>query len=128
MTESPGPRAISGGGIRTRAVEIAVALILLAFGGLVVFDSARLGSRWGADGPEAGYFPFYIGSLICISSVVILGQALFGRVSRENRVFVEWQPLRQVLSVFIPAIVYVLAIQLAGIYTASAVYIAGFMI
>ena len=33
-----------------------------------------------------------------------------------------------VLSVLVPAAVYVLAIQLVGIYIASAVYIAGFMI
>ena len=32
------------------------------------------------------------------------------------------------LSVLVPAAVYVLAIQLVGIYIASAVYIAGFMI
>jgi len=128
MSSTPEPSGEAAGGISTRTVEILVACILFAFGGLVVYDSNRLGSSWGADGPEAGYFPFYIGSIICISAVVILWQALFGRVSRSRQIFVEWQALRQVLAVLLPALVYVLAIQIIGLYVASAVYIAAFMI
>jgi Tripartite tricarboxylate transporter TctB family len=113
-------------GLSTRGAEIIVALVLFAIGALVVFDSHRLGSSWGADGPEAGYFPFYVGLIICISSLVILGQALARRGAR-SAVFVEWQALRQVLSVLVPAAVFVLAIQLIGLYVAAALYIAGFM-
>jgi hypothetical protein len=43
-------------------------------------------------------------------------------------IFVEWGALRQVLAVLLPAAVYVLALQLFGIYAASAVYIAAFMV
>ena len=127
MSESPEPSGRAAGGISTRTVEIVVAVVLFGLGALVVFDSNRLGSRWGSDGPEAGYFPFYIGLIICISSVVIFCQAVFGRAVRARGVFVEWQPLRQVLSVLLPALVYVLAIQFVGLYVASAVYIGGFM-
>lgn len=127
MSETQPPGDPSGG-IRTRTMEVVTALILFACGALVIYDSHRLGSSWGSDGPEAGYFPFYIGLIICISSTVILGQALFGRVSRSDKVFVEWQALRQVLSVLLPAVAYIGAIQLIGLYVASAIYIAGFMI
>ena len=127
MSQSPEPTGRAAG-ISTRTMEIIVAICLFALGSLVVYDSHRLGSSWGADGPEAGYFPFYIGVIICISSAVILFQALFGRVSRERKVFVEWQPLRQVLSVLLPALLYALAIQFIGLYVASAIYIAGFMV
>jgi putative tricarboxylic transport membrane protein len=128
MSDSPEPRAHRAAGISARSMEIVVAVIVFGLGALVVFDSHRLGSSWGPDGPEAGYFPFYIGLIICISSAVILGQALVGKVSRSDRVFVEWQPLRQVLAVLLPALVYVLAIQLIGMYVASVIYIAGFMV
>lgn len=127
MSDSRPPAARTPG-ISTRTMEIVVAVILFGLGALVVFDSHRLGSSWGSDGPEAGYFPFYIGAIICISSAVIFGQALFGRVSRSGKIFVEWQPLRQVLSVLLPALLYVAGIQLIGLYVASAIYIAGFMI
>jgi hypothetical protein len=116
------------GGITTRTAEIVVALVLFAIASLVIYDSARLGFRWGADGPGAGYFPFYIGLIIAVSSVVNLLQAAFGRARKRGQIFVEWQPLRQVLSVLLPAAVFVLGIQVIGIYVASAVYIAGFML
>jgi hypothetical protein len=115
-------------GIRVRSAEIVVALVVFALGTLVVYDSHRLGSSWGSDGPEAGYFPFYIGLFICISSAVVFCESMWGRRLSRDAVFVEWQALRQVLSILLPAAVYVLAIQLIGIYVASAIYIAAFML
>ena len=55
----------------TRTVELVVAALVVLFGALVVFDSIRLGQGWSDDGPKAGYFPFYIGALICISGGVV---------------------------------------------------------
>src|SRR5687768_12011440 len=110
MTEGP-PSGRRGGSISTRSVEIAVALILFAFGATVVYDSERLGSSWGSDGPEAGYFPFYIGLIICISSGVNFASAAFGAGARSRKVFVEWQPLRQVAALLLPAALYILGIQ-----------------
>lgn len=117
----------AAGGLKTRGVEVFVAVVFFALGALVVYDSHRLGSSWGSDGPEAGYFPFYIGVLICLSSVVVFCQTLWGRAARSDTVFVEWPALKHVLAVLIPAAVYVLGIQLVGLYVASAIYIAGFM-
>jgi hypothetical protein len=117
----------ASGGISTRTMEIVVAVVLFAIGSLVVYDSHRLGSSWESDGPEAGYFPFYIGLIICISSVVVLIQQVFGRSGRRGGIFVEWQALKQVLAVLLPAALYVLGIQIIGLYVASAIYIALFM-
>lgn len=116
----------SGAGISVRAMEIAVALILFGLGGMVVYDSVRLGFRWVGDGPEAGYFPFYIGAFICVSSAATLGLALFGK--KQGGVFVEWPQLKLVFSVLVPAGFFVLGIQLIGIYVAAAAYIAVFMV
>jgi putative tricarboxylic transport membrane protein len=126
-------------GISKRSVEIVVALLLVAFGTTVVVDSHRLGSAWGSDGPQSGYFPYYIGLLICFSGLATIAQVMFaqwrdrktrfrGAVARHRALFVAWGPLRQVLMVLIPALVYVVAVQLIGIYVASAAYIAGFMV
>ena len=129
----------SGGeaGVSTRTMDIVVALLLFAVGAVVVFDSYRLGSKWGDDGPQSGYFPFYIGLLLCISSLAtVAGIAMTHRRQRsraqgaaapqEDR-FVAWGQLKLVLSVLIPALVYVLGVQLIGMYIASAVYITLFM-
>ena len=50
---------------------------------IVVYDSYRLGSKWGSDGPQSGYFPFYIGLLICIASAINLAKAV--TASRRTR-------------------------------------------
>ena len=113
--------------VTTRAVEIAVALLLFAVGALVVYDSYRLGSKWGSDGPQSGYFPFYIGLLICIASSVTMTQAVLKR-STASKPFVLWVPFKRVLTVLVPAAIYVLCVKLVGLYVASAIYIAIFMI
>jgi hypothetical protein len=59
---------------------------------------------------------------------VTLAQAVFGRGARSGKIFVEWGPLRQVLSVLIPAGFYVLGVELIGIYVSAAIYIAIFMV
>ena len=111
-----------------RLWEIIVAAIFLAFGSLVVWESRRLGSQWGSDGPQAGYFPFYIGTLICISSFVNLYNAI---VKGDHGPFVKWGQLRMILIVMVPCVIYVALIvnplQSLGIYVASALFIAFFM-
>jgi putative tricarboxylic transport membrane protein len=111
-----------------RAWEVAVAALFLVFGAIVVWDSRRLGSAWGSDGPQAGYFPFYIGLIICIASAINLYSALM-RANRKP--FVEWGQLRMVLTVMVPSVVYVILIanpwMSLGIYVASAIFIAFFM-
>ena len=131
------PPSAGEAGISTRTMDIAVALILFAIGALVVFDSYRLGASWGDDGPQSGYFPFYIGLLLCLSSLATLAQVALtewkrrdrfrGAIAERQSQFVAWGPLRLVLSVLLPAAVYVAGIQLIGIYVASAVYIMVFM-
>jgi hypothetical protein len=112
-------------GISARTMEIVVALLLLAGGAVVVFDSWRLGARWGSDGPQSGYFPFYVGVLLCIASLATLAQS--ARADR-GKLFVTWERLRPVLTVLVPAGIYVLLVQYIGLYVASAIYIALFMV
>ena len=107
-----------------KSAEIVVAAFLFLVGALVVFDSVRLGARWGSDGPQAGYFPFYIGLLVCIASAVNLA---LGILARGSKSFVEVSSLKLVLSVLVPAAVYVALIGWIGIYVASALFVAGFM-
>lgn len=114
-------------GVATNKVEAVVALLLLVAGLVVVFESRRLGAGWTSDGPGAGYFPFFIGLIITISGIGILYQSLLGK-NRNTEVFVDREQLKRVLSVLLPALVYVLGIALLGLYVASAVYIALFMV
>jgi putative tricarboxylic transport membrane protein len=110
----------------TRAVEIGVAVIVLLFGLVVVYDSLKTGARWGDDGPQPGYFPFYVGLLICAASVSILIRALRNPALAEES-FVSREELKKILTVLIPTVVYVSLIVWLGFYVASTLYIAYFM-
>jgi hypothetical protein len=125
MTDPSQPQRIDG--VRTPNVEIVVALIVLALGVVIAFESWRLGARWTDDGPGAGYFPFYIALVLCLASLSILVRTLRTR-RRSDEIFVDGESLRRVVQVLLPAALYVAAIQLLGIYVASALYIALFMV
>ena len=111
----------------TSTIELVVAAILLAFGIVVAYGSYQLGSGWTTDGPGAGYFPFYVGLLICIAGIGVFVQTLLAKNKRDDA-FVDREQLQRVLSVFIPAVVYVGAVQVFGLYVASAAYITLFMV
>ncbi|HEX4326518.1 MAG TPA: tripartite tricarboxylate transporter TctB family protein [Burkholderiales bacterium] len=109
-----------------RAMELVVAGLIFAVGALVVYDSVRLGNRWGDDGPQPGYFPFYVGLILCISSAITFGRGVMNRaLSAET--FVTRGQLKLVLFVLFPTVVYVAFIDWLGIYVTSIVFIAWFM-
>ena len=122
MTENTENSADQHTVIGMRAMEIIVAILLMAFGLTIAVASYKLGAQWADDGPQAGYFPFYIGVIITLSSLVTLIQAILGRTGGASKGFVERGQLKQVMAVLVPALVYVLGIQWFGIYLASAVY------
>jgi hypothetical protein len=66
---------------KNATVDAIVAAVLLGIGSLVIYESNRLGSGWTSDGPGSGYFPFYIGLIMCVSSLGILYQSLCSRPS-----------------------------------------------
>jgi hypothetical protein len=111
---------------RQTSAELVVAALFFLLGGIVIYDSWRLGAGWSEDGPQAGYFPFYIGLLVCAASAVNFGQALLAKRDRE-KAFVEVGALKLVLSVLVPAAIYVGLIGWTGIYVASTLFIAFFM-
>lgn len=122
MNQPPTDHAVA----RTVVIEVVVAVITLSFGALVMYGSARLGASWGSDGPEAGYFPFYIGLLIVVSSAVVFVQGLL-KLKSDRRVFVTAGQLKQVMVILLPTTAYVAGVQLIGIYVPSAVFVALFM-
>ena len=109
-----------------KTAEIAVAALFFALGAVVMVDSVRLGARWAEDGPQAGYFPFYIALILCIASAFNLAFAVVS-ARDKGRAFVERGQLKLVLAVLVPAAVYVALVGWIGIYVASALYVAFFM-
>jgi len=107
--------------------DAVVSVLTFVFGVVLMIEARRLGNGWTSDGPGAGYFPFYIGVIIVVASLGIFYQAVFSK-SRDTSSFVDRRQAVRVLSVLVPAAVYVLVAMFLGLYVASAMYIAMFMI
>lgn len=107
-----------------RTMELIVATLLFLLGATVIYDSVRLGAQWADDGPQAGYFPFYIGLSICISTAVIFFRAV---AAKKHGTFVGRAALVLVLKMLVPSILYTVGIRFLGIYLASTIFIVFFM-
>jgi hypothetical protein len=116
----------SGGtGPSHRWVETGVAVFMALLALIGIYGSIRVGIGWGAEGPKAGFFPFYVSLAVIAASAVNLAK-IFASPD-EGDLFAHWDQLKLVLSVVVPTAIYVAVIPYAGIYVASALLIVGFM-
>ena len=121
------PAAESPAVASTRGVDIAVSVVLLALAGVLAFDNWRTGMGWDATGPQAGYFPFYLAVILAGSSIYGIVKELAARRT-PSEAFVRRVQLRRVMQVLVPTIAFVVLLQWLGLYVASFLLIAGFMI
>jgi len=110
-----------------RAVDVVVSLLLLAFAGVLAFDNWRTGMGWDATGPQAGYFPFYLSVILAAASLWGLAKEFLAR-KQARATFVTRAQLRRVLQVFVPTLLFCLLTQWLGLYVASFLLVAGFMV
>ena len=108
-----------------RGVEIGVAVATAVFGCIVMLGSVQVGIGWGIEGPQAGFFPFYVGLSIVICSAINF-YSVFAETTPDGT-FAEWGQLRSVMSVVVPTAIYVGLLPYLGIYLMSVILIAFFM-
>src|SRR5690242_19248116 len=112
--------------VGARTVNIVVYLLLIALAALLCMDNWRTGAGWAPEGPQAGYFPFYLSLMLGGASVYgLLSVILSGAAADE--IFVTRDQLRRVMQVFVPTLLFCLFTQWLGLYVASFLLIAGFM-
>jgi len=121
---SNSPQASGSPGPRQRNVEMGVALFVLGLGAITMIGSLRVGVGWAEDGPRSGFFPFWVGLLVVLASIVNFVRAL---AVPPRKLFAEWRQIAEVRKVVIPMAIYVSAVPWLGIYLSSALLIAGFM-
>ena len=107
-----------------RTADLTTALILIAGGVLVIWDSLRLGIGWGSDGPQSGFFPFWLALLLIVSCAAIGLQA---RRRAPDRPFVTREQLKPVLTTLLPSAGFVVLTQFIGLYVASALFMGFYM-
>jgi hypothetical protein len=104
------------------ALEVGFACLSMAFGAVVVVGALEFSIGWGEIGPEAGYFPFRIGTIIILASLVNLARAVTRRRALGESVLNQEEG-RRLAAFAIPILIYVGVAILLGIYVASALYV-----
>jgi len=127
VEDAGAPAADSPPVVSNRAVDVVVLLFLVALALVMGFDNWRTGIGWAAEGPEAGYFPFYLSVILAGASIYGLLAAMLRR-HEENGTFITLDQLRRVMQVFVPTLLFCLFTQWLGLYLASFLLIAGFMV
>jgi len=113
-----------------RAADLVTACVLMLLGGVVLYDAARLGIGWGAEGPQSGFFPFWLAAILTAVAAAITVQALR---RRDTRPFVTREQLRPVLRVLGPLAAFIVITDPPGppgglgLYVAAMLYIGAYM-
>ncbi|HEV8311126.1 MAG TPA: tripartite tricarboxylate transporter TctB family protein [Methylomirabilota bacterium] len=111
-----------------RRADVVCALVLLAGAAVVIGEGLRLRIGWGTDGPEPGFFVFYLGLALAIASAAVLGQALLQpEAPLYRKPFVEPGQFVPVAKVLVPASLMVLATHWLGLYVAGGLYLGAYM-
>jgi hypothetical protein len=108
-------------------MELIVGALFMVAAAVVMLDSWRVGAGWAFDGPQAGYFPFYIGVIMFVSGAVNVFRAAASRTPDLSN-FVAKPALGLVLMVLVPTAAFVVLIGYLGIYVAAGLFIAFFMV
>ena len=114
-----------GAGPSHRTMEIGVGGFLAILALIGMYGSVSVGIGWGAEGPRAGFFPFYVSAIVLLSSGINIANAI--RMPDDGKIFAEWHSLRKVVSVVIPTAIYAVLVAYIGLYVSSALLIALFM-
>lgn len=127
LQDAQSPEKSQSNDILERGPELVMALFLMFIAALVLKDSIRVGTGWADDGPQSGYFPFYIGCILLASSASIFFKALLSW-NKSGAVFAERSQLATVFAMLIPMSLYIISMIWLGLYLPSVVLIAYFMI
>ena len=104
-----------------RALDLFTAAVLMLLSATVIYDALRIGVGWGLEGPESGFFPFWLAAILTAVSVVLFVQALR---SRSQKPFVTGERFVPVLKVLGPLAGFVILTDPPGPWSGLGLYVA----
>jgi putative tricarboxylic transport membrane protein len=108
-----------------RTADIACGMILAVVAVVVLVEGMRLGIGWGTDGPQPGFFVFYLGVALLVAAALVVAGAMWR--AEGGKPFVTPGQLRSVATVFLPAVAMVALTHVVGLYVSGALYLASYM-
>lgn len=105
-----------------RVVDLVTASVLMLLSAIVMYDALRLGAGWSSEGPQSGFFPFWLAVLLAVVSILLIVQAWR---SRSKQPFVTREQFVLVLKVLWPLAGFVLLTDPPGPWSGLGLYVAG---
>jgi putative tricarboxylic transport membrane protein len=104
-----------------RVIDSMTAALLMLLGATVIYDALHLGAGWGSDGPQSGFFPFWLAVLLALVSIILFVQGL--RI-RSEQPFVTRERFVPVLKVLGPLAGFILITDPPGPWSGLGLYVA----
>jgi putative tricarboxylic transport membrane protein len=105
-----------------RVLDLVTAAVLMLLSGIVIYDALRLGAGWGVEGPQSGFFPFWLAALLAAVSIVLFLQQVWRR--RSQAPFVTVERFVPVLKVLVPLAGFVVLTDPPGPWSGLGLYVA----
>ncbi len=102
---------------------LATALATMAFGAVISYGALEHSIGWSERGPETGYFPFRMGVIIMLASLVTLVQTAMRRGVEKGEAALTAEQGVRVAKFFVPMLAFLAATSVAGIYVAMMLYL-----
>jgi putative tricarboxylic transport membrane protein len=99
-----------------RKAEFVVSALFLLLACLVIYEALRLGIGWGMEGPQAGFFIFWLGIGLGACGLINLTQVLLNSGLFTGGDFLSRKSLPEVSRVFFPMVGAVLLMEFLGFY------------
>jgi putative tricarboxylic transport membrane protein len=104
-----------------RVLDLVTAALLMLLSGIVIYDALRLGAGWGVEGPQSGFFPFWLAALLAAVSIVLFLQVWR---HRSQGPFVTVERFVPVLKVLAPLAGFVVLTDPPGPWSGLGLYVA----
>jgi hypothetical protein len=104
-----------------RVANLLTSAVLMLLGGTVIYDALRLGAGWGYEGPQSGFFPFWLAVLLFGISAVLFLQSL---LQLSETPFVTWDRFVPVLKVLGPLAGFIILTDPPGRWSGLGLYVA----
>ncbi len=113
--------------ISRRGLEIATALATMLFGGVIMKGAVEYNIGWSDRGPEPGYFPFWIGLIIVLGSLVNLYRGIRDGSAQGGQSAISTAQLRRIAAFVLPMLAFLILTMVVGLYVAMMLYLFGVM-
>ena len=104
-----------------RSVEMVVAVAMALFAFIVIAGSLQAGIGWGAEGPKAGFFPFYLALFFALFSLALILRSLKPAANDQSRGQPSASRARpgKVVATLVALIIYTFSLEWLGFLLAT---------